>query len=41
LSERRKEEAFLNYLKGETKDILNIEIPSLEDNWEHFVKEIQ
>ena len=41
ISERRKEEAYLSYLKGQIKAITTIEVPDLESNWEGFVKDIQ
>lgn len=40
-SERAKEEAFLAYLKGETKNLIDIKVPSLEENWNDFVLDIQ
>lgn len=39
-NERAKEEAFLEYLKTKTEN-LKLQVPSLDSNWEEFVKEIQ
>ena len=41
ISERAKEEAFLNYLKSRTEKHLNLKFPSLESNWNEFVLDIQ
>lgn len=40
-SERAKEEAFVQYLKDKTKATFDIKIPSLNEDWSPFVKEIQ
>lgn len=37
-AERSKEEAFLQYLTDKTKNILDLPIPSLDSNWNEFVK---
>lgn len=41
VAERSKEEAFLQYLTDKTKNILDLPIPSLDSNWNEFVKLIQ
>ena len=41
MAERAKEEAFLQYLKNRTKDSFDINIPSLQEDWSSFVREIQ
>lgn len=41
MSERAKEEAFLQYLKDKTKNSFDIKIPSLQSDWGDFVKEVQ
>lgn len=40
-AERAKENSFIQYLKTKTKATINIEIPSLDSNWNDFVREIQ
>lgn len=40
-SERAKEEAFVQYLKTRTEKALQLQIPSLESNWNDFVLELQ
>lgn len=41
ISERAKENAFLAYLKNKTKTIFDLKIPSLDENWTDFVREVQ
>lgn len=41
MAERAKEEAFLQYLKNRTKDSFDINIPSLQEDWSSFVREVQ
>lgn len=40
-SERGKEEAFLEYLKDKTKTEFDIKLPSLEEDWSPFVRDMQ
>ena len=41
VNERAKEEAFLQYLKSKTEKYLDLQIPTLDSNWNDFVLEIQ
>lgn len=41
ISERAKENAFLQYLKDKTKDSFDIRIPSIDSDWSEFVLEVQ
>lgn len=40
-SERAKESAFIEYLKNKTKSTFELKIPSLDESWTTFVRDIQ
>ena len=41
ITERAKENAFINYIKNKTQDTIKLTIPNIDSDWTDFVREVQ